>query len=82
MGALETVLLVVNLAEKYLPAAIKAGTNLLPFAEDLFAQISGRALTDDERTQLRARVDAAYERAVKPLSPPQPGDPDYVKDTE
>lgn len=78
MGALETVLTVIDLAEKYLPTAIKTGQNLMPFAEDLYKQISGQELSDDERAQLRARVDAAYARAEEPLPPPQPGDPDYT----
>lgn len=76
---LATVLAVLELTAKFLPVVIQTGTDLKPFAEGLFKQFKGGELTDDERTELRAAVDAQYAKAMEPLPPPQPGDPDFPK---
>lgn len=77
MGTLATVITVIDALSKYVPQIIQTGTDMMPFAESLYQQLSGKVLTDAERAELRTRVDAAYERAVEPLPPPRPGDPDY-----
>jgi hypothetical protein len=75
--ALTTVLTILDLAVKTLPVLIETGVNLKPFAESLFKQFKGDELTDEERSELYAAVDAQYEKAMRPQSPAQPGDPDY-----
>lgn len=82
MNTIEIVNLAVELAAKYLPQAIETGEKLFVFAENFYKQLSGKELTDEERAELRRQVDAAYERAIEPLSPAQPGDPDYIKSSE
>lgn len=79
MPILATVLTVLDLLIKASPTIIQVGANLKPFAESLYKQFKGGELTDAERAELEAAVDAQYEQFMRPQSPPQPGDPDYVK---
>ncbi len=79
MPILTTVLDVIDLLMKASPVIIKVGSDLRPFAESLYKQFKGQELTDDERSALQAAVDAKYANFMRPQSPAQPGDPDYVK---
>jgi hypothetical protein len=79
MGALPIVLTVIEQLIAAAPSIIKVGIDLKPFAETLYSKLTGgAALTDTERTALRAGVDSLYARLQVPLPAAQPGDPDYV----
>jgi len=81
MATLALVLTVLELLAKALPTAIKVGTDLKPFAVSLYKQFKGSDLTEAERAELEAAVDAQFASFMRPLPPAQPGDPDYVKST-
>lgn len=76
---LKTVLIVLDLLAKATPVLVKVGTDLKPFAESLYKQLKGGELSEAERTELQAAVDAQFERFMRQQSPAQPGDPDYKK---
>lgn len=79
MATLTLVLTVLELLAKAVPVIIKTGTDLKPFAVSLYKQFKGSDLTEAERTELEAAVDAQYANFMRPLPPAQPGDPDYIK---
>ena len=81
MPILTTVIAVLAALTQYEPLAeqvIKTGMNLFTFGEYLYKQLKGEELTEDERTALRAAVDAQFAQFMRPQSPAQPGDPDYI----
>lgn len=81
MNALTTVLTVLQTMAQFAPTIIQVGADIKPFAESLYKQFKGEELTDAERVELYAAVDAQYEHFMRPQSPAQPGDEDYVKET-
>lgn len=77
MSILTTVLTVIEMLVKAAPVVIQAGADLKPFAIALYQQLSGGQLTEAQRVDLEAKVDALFARLEEPLPPAQPGDPDY-----
>ncbi len=74
---LTVVLTSVSTLVKIMPQLIQAGTDLKPFAEALYAELTGSAITDDQRAAINAGIDALFARLETPLPAAQPGDPDY-----
>lgn len=79
MTILATVLTVLDVLMKFEPIVVKTGTDLSLFAVSLYKQIKGQELTETERAELQAAVDAKFAHFMRPQSPAQPGDPDYIK---
>lgn len=79
-SALAIALMVVTKLIEYAPRVVQTLNDLRPFATAVFTEIKGSGPTEQEQADLDAQIDVLYERAIKPLPPPQPGDPDYVKD--
>lgn len=82
MGTLANVLTVIEELLKFEPVIVQAGADLLPFAQALYKKFKGAELTESESAALEIQVDALYTRFMRPQSPAQPGDPDYVKPSE
>lgn len=80
MGALTTVLTVVETLARLAPEFVRTWDNLKPFATDLFKQLSGAEPTEAEVADMEARIDALAAQLQVPLPEAQPGDPDYQKD--
>lgn len=78
MGALEIASLVIELLSKGAPIAIHAVTDAKPFAMDLWAKLSGQPPTAADEAAIDAALAELSARLAAPLSPAQPGDPDYV----
>jgi hypothetical protein len=82
MTILATVLMAVETLMKVAPQIMKTVGDVRPFAESFYEQMKGEELTDAERAELRANVDAVHARVQAPQPPAQPGDPDYVPPEE
>lgn len=67
MGAISTVLTVIETLAKLEPEFVATWNNIKPFAADLYQQFKGRAPTEKETTALEAGVDALFERLMTPL---------------
>jgi len=78
MDVLTIVLTAIETLVKFEPTIVQAGADLKPYAAALYQQLTGQAITDDQRASLEAGVDALFARLEVPLPPAQPGDPDYV----
>lgn len=79
-SALAIALMVVEKLIQYAPRVVQTINDLRPFATAVFTEIKGSGPTEQEQSDLNAQIDALYQRAIQPLPPPEPGDPDYVKD--
>lgn len=77
MGALETVVTVIETLSKLAPQFVATWNDLKPFANSLYAQFKGEQPTEQELLDLEAKIDALAARLQEPLPPAQPGDPDY-----
>ena len=83
MGALSTVLTVVETLTKLAPTFVATWNDLKPFAQSLYTQFNdGVAPTDAQLTELEAQLDALAARLQEPLPAAQPGDPDFQKKPE
>lgn len=71
------VLTAVSTAVKVWPTLVQAKNDLEPFAHALYQELTGQVPTDDQRTVIRAGIEALFARLETPLPPAQPGDPDY-----
>lgn len=60
-----------------LPGAITTTTQLVDLGTKFYASVNGEQPTPAEIAELRAAVDADVAKALEPLPPAQPGDPDY-----
>ena len=81
MGALATVLTVIETLSKLEPVFVSTWNNLKPFAVSLFTQFKGEEPTADELTELERQIDALAATLQEPLPAAQPGDPDYQPPT-
>jgi hypothetical protein len=79
MSIISTVLMASEVLMRVMPSVIKTVEDARPFAESLFAQLKGEELTDEERIELRARVDTLHAEMQSAQPPAEPGDPDYVE---
>jgi len=79
MGALATVLTVIETLTKLAPTFVSTWNDLKPFANQLYTQFKGGQPTDEELMELERQIDALADRLQQPLPPAQPGDPDYMK---
>ena len=61
-----------------LPSAISTVEQLYSLGEKFFSAANGREPTDQEKSDLRAAIDADVAEALTPLPPAQPGDPDFT----
>jgi hypothetical protein len=61
-----------------LPGAIKTAQEIYDLGARFFATVNGREPTAAEIAGLRAMIDVDVIKALEPLPPAQPGDPDYV----
>lgn len=77
MAGVSAVLAILDIATKFFPVILQTGENLKPFAESIFKQLKGDELTMSERIELHEAVERQYAKAMEPLPPAQPGDPDY-----
>ena len=78
MGALSSVLLVVETLTKLAPQFVATWNDLKPFAATLYAQFKGAEVTDAELAELEAKIDELAARLQDPLPAAQLGDPDYT----
>ena len=78
MGALTSVLTVIETLTKLAPVFVSTWNDLKPFATELYAQFKGTQPTPEELTELETQLDALAVRLQQPLPPAQPGDPDYA----
>jgi len=60
-----------------LPGAINTTVQLVDLGKKFYETANGREPTAEEVALLRASVDADVAKALEPLPPAQPGDPDY-----
>jgi hypothetical protein len=79
MGALASVLTVIETLTKLAPTFVSTWNDLKPFAAQLYTQFKGEQPTDAELVDLEAQIDALATRLQIPLPPAQPGDPDFKK---
>ena len=73
-----TVMTLLQIIIQNLPGAITTAEQLYALGVKFAATIKGTALTDAERTALRAQITDDVLAAMLALPPAQPGDPDYV----
>ena len=59
------------------PTVIASVEQAMPLASELVNIIKGDTVTDDQKAQIEAMVDQLFATSQQPLSPAQPGDPDY-----
>ena len=78
MGALSSVLLVVETLTKLAPQFVATWNDLKQFDYTLYAQFKGAEVTDAELAELEAKIDELAARLQEPLPAAQLGDPDYT----
>ncbi len=69
---------IISTASKAAPIVFQSIEDARPFALDLWARITGQPATATDEAALDAMLLALTARIEKPLSPAQPGDPDFV----
>lgn len=75
------VLTAVSTLVKVAPQVMQTVTDLKPYAQALYQELTGQAPTSDQNAALAAGIDALFARLETPLPAAQPGDPDYVAPT-
>ncbi len=68
---------IITTASKAAPIVFASIEEARPFAIDLWERITGQPPSDVDEAALDALLLALTARIEKPLSPAQPGDPDY-----
>lgn len=75
------VLTAVSTLVKVAPQVVQTVTDLKPYAQALYQELTGQQPTTDQVATMNAGIDALFARLETPLPAPQIGDPDYVAPT-
>lgn len=79
---MEQVLALLPIILQQLPGAVTTGEQLYDIGLRFYKSLhDGNDPTPEEVAQLRAAIETDENEALTPLLPPQPGDPDYVKES-